>query len=95
MMRCHAHMRHPDAIHLFRLPLAPELLRYRDRLLGETRSSFLNQRPAADTGHQMAIKKAREPSPLWVWLAFGLLAFGAIAYVTVVSIIEYLMAAAT
>jgi hypothetical protein len=43
----------------------------------------------------MAIKKAREPSPLWVWLAFALLAFGAIAYVTVVSIIEYLTAAAT
>ena len=43
----------------------------------------------------MAIKKAREPSPLWVWLAVALLAFGAIAYVTVVSIIEYLMAAAT
>jgi len=30
-----------------------------------------------------------------VWLAFALLAFGAIAYVTVVSIVEYLMAAAT
>ena len=43
----------------------------------------------------MAIKKARESSPLWVWLAFALLAFGAIAYVTVVSIIEYLMAATT
>jgi hypothetical protein len=88
-------MRHPDAIYLFRLPLAPELLRCRDCLVGEIRSLFLNQRPAADTGHQMAIKKAREPSPLWVWLAFALLAFGAIAYVTVVSIIEYLTAAAT
>jgi len=46
-------------------------------------------------GNRMAIKRARESSPLWVWLAFALLAFGAIAYVTVVSIVEYLMAAAT
>jgi hypothetical protein len=43
----------------------------------------------------MVIKKVRESSPLWVWLAFALLAFGAIAYVVVVSILEYLMAATT
>ena len=43
----------------------------------------------------MVIKRIRKSSPLWVWLTFALLAFGAIAYVTVVSVIEYLMAAAT
>lgn len=32
---------------------------------------------------------------MWVWLAVALLACGAIAYVTAVSIIEYFMAAAT
>jgi hypothetical protein len=42
----------------------------------------------------MAIKRIREASPLWVWLAVALLAFGAIAYVTALSVIEYLMAAA-
>jgi len=83
-----AHDWHPEL-------LGYQLLGYRHRLVGEISSSFLNQGPAADTGNQMAIKKAREPSPLWVWLAVALLAFGAIAYVTVVSVIEYLMASAS
>jgi hypothetical protein len=43
----------------------------------------------------MAIKKLREASPLWVWLAIMLLACGALAYVAAVSIMEYLMAAAS
>jgi hypothetical protein len=43
----------------------------------------------------MVIKRVREATPLWVWFAFALLAFGAIAYVVVVSLLEYLMAAAT
>lgn len=42
----------------------------------------------------MAIRKIREAPPLWVWLAVALLACGALAYVAVVSIIEYLMAGA-
>ena len=43
----------------------------------------------------MAIKRARESSPLWVWLAFALLAFGTIAYAAVVYVMEYLVAAAS
>lgn len=43
----------------------------------------------------MAIKKTREASPLWVWLALALLACVALAYVAAVSIMEYLMAAAS
>lgn len=43
----------------------------------------------------MAIKKIREASPLWVWLAVALLACGTLAYVAAASIIEYLMAAGT
>ena len=43
----------------------------------------------------MAIKKLREASPLWVWLAVALLACGALAYVAAVSIMEYLMAASS
>jgi hypothetical protein len=46
-------------------------------------------------GVRMAIRKLREASPLWVWLAIVLLACGAIAYVAAVSIMEYLMAAGT
>jgi hypothetical protein len=42
----------------------------------------------------MAIKKTREASPLWVWLALALLACGALAYVAAVSVIEYLLAGA-
>lgn len=45
-------------------------------------------------GVRMAIKRIREAPPLWVWLAVALLACGALAYVAVVSIIEYLMAGA-
>ena len=41
----------------------------------------------------MAIKKVRESSPLWVWLAIALLALGTFAYVTGVAVIEYFMAA--
>jgi hypothetical protein len=43
----------------------------------------------------MAIKKARESSPLWVWLVLAMLALGGISYVTVVSIVEYMMAASS
>jgi hypothetical protein len=38
-------------------------------------------------------RRAREASPLWVWLALALLACGTIVYVTTVSIIEYFIAA--
>jgi len=34
----------------------------------------------------------KESTPLWVWLAVGLLAIGAVAYVTAVFLIEYIMA---
>jgi hypothetical protein len=44
---------------------------------------------------KMAIKKTRESSPLWVWLVLAVLALGGIGYVTVVSIVEYLMAASS
>ncbi len=43
----------------------------------------------------MAIKKIRESSPLWVWLAVVLLTLGAIAYATGVAVMEYFMAAAS
>jgi hypothetical protein len=41
----------------------------------------------------MTIRRTGESSPLWVWLAVALLALGALAYVAVVSVMEYLMAA--
>jgi hypothetical protein len=41
----------------------------------------------------MAIKRLKEASPLWVWLALALLACGALAYVAAVSILEYFMTA--
>ncbi|WP_154073583.1 hypothetical protein [Bradyrhizobium erythrophlei] len=50
---------------------------------------------ASVRGVRMAIRKLREASPLWVWLAIVLLVCGAIAYVAAVSIMEYLMAAGT
>ena len=42
----------------------------------------------------MAIKRVREASPLWVWLAIALLALGATAYAASIAVIEYLTAAA-
>ncbi|MEH2527499.1 MULTISPECIES: hypothetical protein [unclassified Bradyrhizobium] len=39
-------------------------------------------------GNQMT----KESTPLWVWLAVGLLAIGTVAYVTAVFLIEYIMA---
>jgi hypothetical protein len=68
------------------------LRNYREGLMGETTLHCGLPRPT--WGKQMAIKRIREASPLWVWLAVALLAFGAIAYVTALSVIEYLMAAA-
>lgn len=41
----------------------------------------------------MAIKRVRESSPLWVWLAVALLVLGAAVYATGVIVIEYFMAA--
>ena len=46
-------------------------------------------------GSQMAIKKIREASPLWVWLAVVLLVVGAVAYTAAASIVEYFLAAAS
>jgi hypothetical protein len=43
----------------------------------------------------MAIKRVREASPLWVWLAIAILVIGAIAYIAAASVMEYLMAAAS
>jgi hypothetical protein len=62
---------------------------------GET--AFLAETGSCDRhgDDQMAIKRVREASPLWVWIALALLACSAIAYVTVVAIIEYLMASAS
>ena len=39
-------------------------------------------------GNQMT----KESTPLWVWLAVGLLAIGTVAYVTAVFLIEYILA---
>jgi hypothetical protein len=33
----------------------------------------------------------RESTPLWVWLAVGLLAIGTVAYVTAVFLFEYIL----
>ncbi len=41
----------------------------------------------------MAIKRLKEASPLWVWLALALLACGALSYAAAVWIMEYFMAA--
>jgi hypothetical protein len=38
-------------------------------------------------GNQMT----KESTPLWVWLAVGLLAIGTVAYVTAIFLIEYIM----
>ena len=38
-------------------------------------------------GNQMT----KESTPLWVWLAVGLLAIGTVAYVTAVFLIEYIL----
>lgn len=54
------------------------------------------QMPAAaiERGNPM-VKRIRESSPLWVWFAIALLAIGTLSYVAIVSIMEYLMAAAS
>ena len=33
----------------------------------------------------------KETTPLWVWLAVGLLAIGTVAYVTAVFLVEYII----
>lgn len=43
----------------------------------------------------MVVKRIRESSPLWVWFAVALLAIGTLSYVAVVTMMEYLMAAAS
>jgi len=43
----------------------------------------------------MAIKRARESSPLWVWIAVVLLVLGAISYAAGVVVLEYFMTAAS
>ena len=60
--------------------------------VARTSTVHVNPTAAATRGIRMAIKKLREASPLWVWLAVALLACGTLAYVAVVSILEYLMA---
>jgi hypothetical protein len=62
------------------------------RLVGANQTSALSRSMGAI---KMAIKKTRESSPLWVWLVLAMLALGGIGYVTVVSIVEYLMAASS
>jgi hypothetical protein len=42
----------------------------------------------------MVIKRVREASPLWVWIAVALLVFGATVYAGGVAILEYFMASA-
>ena len=49
---------------------------------------------AIERGNPM-VKRIRESSPLWVWFAIALLAIGTLSYVAIVSIMEYLMAAAS
>ena len=61
----------------------------------EIRLRMAESTAASVRGVRMAIRKLREASPLWVWLAIVLLVCGAIAYVAAVSIMEYLMAAGT
>lgn len=82
-------MRHPAATQPFPARLAPELLDKHHRLVGKSALP-----PCPLTAGQInigAIEMARESSPLWVWLTFALLAFGTIAYVAGVSIVEYFM----
>ena len=43
----------------------------------------------------MAIKRARESSPLWVWITVVLLVLGAISYAAGVVVLEYFMTAAS
>jgi hypothetical protein len=43
---------------------------------------------AAGLGGRMKPLQPRETSPLWVWLAFGLLGLGAIAYLAGYLLIE-------
>jgi hypothetical protein len=43
-------------------------------------------------GNHVGNQMTKESTPLWVWLAVGLLAIGAVAYVTAVFLIEYIMA---
>ena len=38
-----------------------------------------------------AISMTKETTPLWVWLSVGLLAIGALAYVTIVYFVEYII----
>jgi hypothetical protein len=56
---------------------------------------ILNASRSDRKGKAMVVKRIRESSPLWVWLAVVLLFVGALAYVVVVSLMEYIMAAAT
>jgi hypothetical protein len=50
---------------------------------------------AMKRGNPMVVKRIRESSPLWVWFAVALLAIGTLSYVAVVTMMEYLMAAAS
>jgi hypothetical protein len=43
-------------------------------------------------GNHVGNQMTKESTPLWVWLAVGLLAIGTVAYVTAVFLIEYIMA---
>jgi hypothetical protein len=72
--------------------MAPVLL---DSPTRPGRKSAFPGETAATVGmgsNQMALKRAREAQPLWVWLALVLLVGGGIAYAMVVAIIELMMA---
>ena len=42
-------------------------------------------------GNHVGNQMTKETTPLWVWLAVGLLAIGTVAYVTAVFLIEYIL----
>jgi hypothetical protein len=42
---------------------------------------------------ELAIKRVREASPLWVWLAIAILFIGAMVYAAGVAVVQYLIAA--
>src|SRR5882757_1137489 len=50
-----------------------------------------NRRHANAALDMWAIKMEKESTPLWVWLSVALLVIGAVTYVTMVYLIEFIM----
>jgi hypothetical protein len=76
-------VRHPDASRPFFPQFEPDLR----HCLPAEGSHRCQEAAPEGVGNQMT----KESTPLWVWLAVGLLAIGTVAYVTVVFLIEYIL----